>query len=522
MQDLLITVQDRHFVQGEKKNSNMRNTTLRRSSVAVALTMLAMLMALIAGLPTTVNAQALSDDATIRILADGNEIDGFLPHQRLNTYDAPTNAASVTLTISTVNQSAKITRIIPADADIGTEGHQVSIDTSLVEDNTLVQTDVTAEDGTQRTNYLMVRGFSCHNDLGLGRVAPQGRTCIILRMVSVKVSNEHTMDYATEQLNNRAGWRVTYSSPSIRWLFATRNPDNLSLAQLQQEAQGIKALPWASRIELQSTVEADGEATDGQGGDDETAEPLTGAFDASTVPSSHDGSAAFTFEIHFSEEPALSFRNVMDHVLTVTDGHTTAVRRTDPQGQYPNMRWEITVTPSDDDDLIITLPPTTNCDTNSAVCTASGKLLSNRSFITIAGPTPTVIPTPAPTPIVTSTPPRTTQRNSSTTEQAGGSHTVLHPYAGSLQPATLTISHWPSCSRKRRESRLYPGHPELSFSPQSKRMAKLLTVRVATTKPPNLSPGHSTPAPCPQVTTGQQPSRSRSTSARSRPSASGM
>ena len=36
--------------------------------------------------------------------------------------------------------------------------------------------------------------------------------------------------------------------------------------------------------------------------------PLYGGFDASTVPDSHDGSASFSFEIHFSEEPDLGLR----------------------------------------------------------------------------------------------------------------------------------------------------------------------------------------------------------------------
>ena len=65
--------------------------------------------------------------------------------------------------------------------------------------------------------------------------------------------------------------------------------------------------------------------------------PLTGAFDASTVPASHDGiNTTFTFQLYFSINPALGFANVRDHVLTVTNGDVTYVRRTSPQSSNKN------------------------------------------------------------------------------------------------------------------------------------------------------------------------------------------
>ena len=56
-------------------------------------------------------------------------------------------------------------------------------------------------------------------------------------------------------------------------------------------------------------------------------DPLTGAFDGSTVPASHDGSSSFTFQLYFSEEPRLGYANVRDHVLTVTNGEVTKAER---------------------------------------------------------------------------------------------------------------------------------------------------------------------------------------------------
>ena len=115
--------------------------------------------------------------------------------------------------------------------------------------------------------------------------------------------------------------------------------------------------------------------------------PLTAEFLG--VPASHDGETAVTFELRFSVEPSLGFEEVRDDVLTVMEGEVTAVRRTDPESDTPNSRWEITVEPEDDDEVRVVLPPTTDCAVDSAVCTAGGTMLSNRSAITVPGPTPT-------------------------------------------------------------------------------------------------------------------------------------
>ena len=111
--------------------------------------------------------------------------------------------------------------------------------------------------------------------------------------------------------------------------------------------------------------------------------PLYGGFDSTTLPSEHDGSNTFTFEIHFSEEPVLGFEAVRDYVLDVTNGDVTSVRRTT---QGSNIRWEITVQPDGNDEVTLVLPITTDCDDQGAVCTSSEKMLSNKSSVTIAGP----------------------------------------------------------------------------------------------------------------------------------------
>ena len=113
--------------------------------------------------------------------------------------------------------------------------------------------------------------------------------------------------------------------------------------------------------------------------------PLTGAFDESTVPASHNGSTAFTLEFFFNKEPSLEEAAVRDQVLSVTGGQVTSASRT-TQGSA--LRWEITVQPDGDDDVTVTLPRTTGCADPGAVCTQYGQMLSNKISTTISGPEP--------------------------------------------------------------------------------------------------------------------------------------
>ena len=51
-----------------------------------------------------------------------------------------------------------------------------------------------------------------------------------------------------------------------------------------------------------------------------------------------------------------------------------------------NIRWRITVRPDGDGPVTITLPATTDCDAEGAICTGDGRMLSNRLVLTIRGP----------------------------------------------------------------------------------------------------------------------------------------
>ena len=67
----------------------------------------------------------------------------------------------------------------------------------------------------------------------------------------------------------------------------------------------------------------------------------------------------------------------------MTAGEVVKARRLEPG---KNIRWEIRINPTSNADVIITLPITTDCTANGAVCTGDGRRLSNRLELTVGGP----------------------------------------------------------------------------------------------------------------------------------------
>ena len=104
-----------------------------------------------------------------------------------------------------------------------------------------------------------------------------------------------------------------------------------------------------------------------------------------STPASHDGSASFTFELRFSEKPRedFSYVTLRDHAFAVTGGAVANVRRLEPG---KNVRWEITVQPSGDADVTLSLPVTTDCASQGAICTGDGRMLSAEVEVTVSGP----------------------------------------------------------------------------------------------------------------------------------------
>ena len=109
--------------------------------------------------------------------------------------------------------------------------------------------------------------------------------------------------------------------------------------------------------------------------------PLTATF--GNVPDSHTGSGEFTFDLAFSENFPLSYRTLRDHAFTEDGGDVKRAQRKVPGS---NQTWTITVEPDGNGAVSITLPATTDCDADGAICTGDGRMLSHSTSISVAGP----------------------------------------------------------------------------------------------------------------------------------------
>ena len=110
-------------------------------------------------------------------------------------------------------------------------------------------------------------------------------------------------------------------------------------------------------------------------------DPITATF--SGMPDEHQGSGVFTFELGFSENIKAGYRRIRDKAFTVTGGDITKAQR---KTQGSNQNWKITVKPDGSEDVTLTLPETTDCDDDGAICTAEGGMLNHSTTDTVLGP----------------------------------------------------------------------------------------------------------------------------------------
>ena len=69
-------------------------------------------------------------------------------------------------------------------------------------------------------------------------------------------------------------------------------------------------------------------------------------------------------------------------MFSIAEGEVTGANRLDKPS---NMRWRLVVKPDFGTDVTIVLPVTTDCDADGAVCTADGRVLSNRLEFSVSG-----------------------------------------------------------------------------------------------------------------------------------------
>ena len=112
-------------------------------------------------------------------------------------------------------------------------------------------------------------------------------------------------------------------------------------------------------------------------------EPLTASF--SGMPTEHDGSA-FTFELHFSENPELPYRRLRDRSFTLVQANVIRAKRQNPQAANKNQSWTITVKPLGTGQIGITLPAAVSCTDDKSICTGDGRKLSHSTSASVAGP----------------------------------------------------------------------------------------------------------------------------------------
>ena len=164
-------------------------------------------------------------------------------------------------------------------------------------------------------------------------------------------------------------------TPNIRWEISV-SPDSSADVTVELpatedcDAQG--AICTADGTMLSSPLKFTGKGP-----------PLTASFES--VPTSHNGSDNFKFRITFSEEleTNFSYKTLRDHAFTVEGGTVAGARRL---VSGSNIRWEVTVEPDSNGDVTITLPATTDCDAQGAICADGDKELSSRLERTVSGP----------------------------------------------------------------------------------------------------------------------------------------
>ena len=99
------------------------------------------------------------------------------------------------------------------------------------------------------------------------------------------------------------------------------------------------------------------------------------------MPDSHIGLGVFEFEIHFSEEPhGLSYKTVRDALFDVVNGRVTTAKRLTPGS---NLAFAVTVEPTAQDAIEISVRETESCEAEHAVCASDGRMLPAGPSVTV-------------------------------------------------------------------------------------------------------------------------------------------
>ena len=215
----------------------------------------------------------------------------------------------------------------------------------------------------------------------------EGAVLVFTATLSRASSRTVTVDYATSDGTAQAG--SDYTAASGRLTFnageTSQAVEVTVLTDSEEESQETLTLtlsnPGQATLDDATgtgTIE-NGESSSGTQ-EDPPAVLLTASF--GNMPATHNGSA-FTFDLTFSENVKAGYERIRDHAFTISGGDITSAVRKE---QGSNQGWTITFQPDDNGTVSITLPETTDCDDNRAICTYDRRKLSNSLNFTVSGP----------------------------------------------------------------------------------------------------------------------------------------
>ncbi len=208
--------------------------------------------------------------------------------------------------------------------------------------------------------------------------AAEGDSVAFTVSLSAAGDEQVTVDYATSGGTATSGTDFTAASGTLAF-GAGETSKTVSVATTDDsDAEEDETFTLTLSSPVNATL-GDAAAT-GTIEDDDEAAPLTATF--ADMPSSHTGDP-FTFGLAFSEEFDLSYKTLRDDAFDVTGGSVAGASR---QEQGSNRRWTITVEPTSASHAVtVTLPETTDCGADGAICTGDGRPLSNSPSATVEG-----------------------------------------------------------------------------------------------------------------------------------------
>ena len=111
--------------------------------------------------------------------------------------------------------------------------------------------------------------------------------------------------------------------------------------------------------------------------------PLSGEFLVGTIEGvdengMHDGASKLKVQVKFNQDLNVSFKT-LKKTVSVSGGECTSFRRVDQRDDL----WEVAVKPSGEDKVVVSMPRTTNCAGDDAICTADGKPLGRMGTLCI-------------------------------------------------------------------------------------------------------------------------------------------